>query len=355
MAMADAFEQRTIRESLLGMVVTHLGKGNVTCGVTHQIGCELVALLSAYREEDRRLFPEVYLLGPYEDDLLPALAPGTSILQLGEEPLNSDPQATARKAAIACLKVCAALAIEGWCVYLRRESERCAYGLFRPAAETYAAGAEATLSASGLPAALLRNSAENTVEIINSAGERLEISLTTATPSAGATSGQIVAFARVACSEVPEAGRERAMAYLGRLLTDHLRTSHGALLGVVPFLKKVDRGKFSDGVILAEPIPLVATMLTAAAERSTSAARLLRSQESLLRGMIASDGVTILGTDGSIKAFRVFVHPPHRRAGHGHVAGGARIRAFEVLRGYVPKVLSGALFRSQDGRTEVVP
>lgn len=353
--MAEAFEQRTIRESLLGMVVAHLGKGHINCGVTHQVGCELVALLSAYREEDTRLFPEVYLLGPAEDDLLPALAPGTSVLPIGEEQVATDPQATARKVAVACLKICAALAIEGWCIYLRREVSRYTYGLFRPAAETYAAGAEATLPTSGLPAALLRNSAENTVEIINSAGERLEISLTTATPSKSATSGQIVAFAQVACAAVAEAQRERAMAYLGRLLTDHLRTSHGALLGVVPFHKKVDKGKFSDGVILTEPIPLIATMLTAAAERSASAAGLLRSQESLLRGMIASDGVTIFGTDGSIKAFRVFVHPPARRSGQGQVTGGARSRAFEVLRAYVPKILSGALFRSQDGRTEVVP
>src|SRR5216684_8095482 len=55
-AMADTFEQRTIREHLLGMVANHLSGGTINCGVTHQVGCELVSLLSAYREEERRLF-----------------------------------------------------------------------------------------------------------------------------------------------------------------------------------------------------------------------------------------------------------------------------------------------------------
>jgi hypothetical protein len=75
--MADTFEQTTLRVPLLDLVVDHLMKGKITCPHTHQVGCELVALLSAYREEDRRLFPEVYLLAPDEGDLLPVLAPGS--------------------------------------------------------------------------------------------------------------------------------------------------------------------------------------------------------------------------------------------------------------------------------------
>src|SRR5271170_4077254 len=48
-AMADSFEQTTIRGTLLSVVVDHLMKGKITCSHTHQVGCELVALLSAYR------------------------------------------------------------------------------------------------------------------------------------------------------------------------------------------------------------------------------------------------------------------------------------------------------------------
>lgn len=78
--MTDTFEQKTIRDPLLGMVADHFGKGQINCGVTHQVGCELVALLSAYREEERRLFPQVYLFGPSEADLIRAIAPGIPVL-----------------------------------------------------------------------------------------------------------------------------------------------------------------------------------------------------------------------------------------------------------------------------------
>ncbi len=348
--MADTFEQRTIREHLLGMVASHLGGGTINCGVTHQVGCELVSLLSAYREEERRLFPQVYLIGPGEADLLRALAPGSTPLSIGETSEADDP----RKAAVTVLKNCAALAIDGWCVYVRRRTNGFDFGLFRPSAESYSAGAEEALTSSGLPAVLLRHSAENTVEIINGNGGRLEISLTTAAPSNKAMSGQISEFAAAACSDVAKEARKQAAGYLARVLTDCLRGGHGSLLAAVPHKKKLDRSKLSDGVVLAEPIPLVKTMLAAVSEKAVATASLLRSQESLLKGMMASDGVTVLGTDGSIRAFRIFVQKTGRDSGVSQSsAGGARSRAFAVLRGYVGGALHAALFRSQDGRMEV--
>ncbi|HEY7426630.1 MAG TPA: hypothetical protein VH682_20510 [Gemmataceae bacterium] len=224
--MPDQFQQRTIRESLLGMVVAHLSGGSITCGVTHQVGCELVALLAAYREEERRLFPQVYLLGPCESDPLRALAPGSMPLLIG----STKDTDGARQAAASSLKNCATLASEGWCVYVRRVAAGFEFGLFRPAAETYSAGAEETLTESGLPVVLLRHSAENTVEIIDGHGSKLEISLTTAMPSNKAMSGQVTEFAAAACADVAKGRRVQAVGYLGRVLTDCLRGSHGALL-----------------------------------------------------------------------------------------------------------------------------
>jgi hypothetical protein len=71
-----------------------------------------------------------------------------------------------------------------------------------------------------LAAAILRNSAENTVEIVNSVGIRLEISLTTATPSKRAMSGQVLEFATAACMDLPAADQEQAIGYLARVLTE---------------------------------------------------------------------------------------------------------------------------------------
>ena len=349
--MSDPFQQRTIRESLLGYVSAYFNGGNINCGLTQQVGCELVALLAAYREEERKLYPQVSLIGPFDDDPLRALAPGSRPLMIGKA---TDAEGV-RQAAVSSLKNCATLAIEGWCVYVRRVSDGFEFGLFHGAAESYSAGAEEALVVSKLPAVLLRHSAENTVEIIDGHGGRLEISLTTAAPSGKPMSGHVDEFAMAACSEVPKDQREQAVGYLSRVITDCLRGSHGALLACAPSKKPLDRSKLSDGVVLSDPIPLVQTMLTAIKGKRAAEATLLRSQESLLRGMIGSDGVTVFGTVGSIRAFRIFVQQTGtKKAAGSPVSGGARSRAFAVLRDYVGTSLKAALFRSQDGRMEVV-
>jgi hypothetical protein len=102
--MLNSFEQKTLRDPLLGMVADHLLKGKISCARTQQVGCELVALLAAYREEDRKLFPEVYLLGQIEEgDLLPVLAPGSPTLEIGEVVAAADPQTGARQTAVMAL------------------------------------------------------------------------------------------------------------------------------------------------------------------------------------------------------------------------------------------------------------
>lgn len=351
--MAQPFQQRTIRESLLGYVSTYFGEGSINCAITQHVGSELVAMLAAYREEERKLYPQVYLIGPSGEDALKLLAPGSKPLPISK--VDATNVLDARLVAAASLKNCAALAIEGWCVYVRRVDDGFEIGLFRGAAESYSSGAEETLAISNQPAVLLRHSAENTVELLNGYGTKLEISLTTATQSTKPMSGHVDEFAKVVCSDVTEEQQQQATGYIARLLTDCLRRGHGVLLASVPSGTELDRDKLSDGVVLGEPIPLVQTMLSAMQSQTAAEAALLRSQESLLRGMIESDGVTVFGTDGSIRAFRIFVQQsaPNQDAEQPN-SGGARSRAFAVLRGYVGPSLKAALFRSQDGRMEVV-
>lgn len=353
--MTNTFEQKTIRDPLLGMVVDHLSKGQIQCGLTHQVGCELVALLAAYREEDRRLFPQVYLLGPSKINLLQVIAPGEMVLKIGEA---EDGLSTPRLVASTALKTCASLAIDGWCVFIRRLNleQKFDFGLFRTTTEAYSDGPESHLKTLQLPTAIFRQCAENTVEIVNGVGGNLEISLTTATPSNQAASKQVLDFSRAACADVVESSKNQASDYLGRILTEFLRESHGALLAVASCKKPLDPEVFSDGVILQEPVLLIETMLKAMRAKTAAGVLALRSQESLLHGMINSDGVTILGTDGSIRAFRVFVHRPRglSEAQRKMAPDGARSRAFEVLRSLVGETLQAALFRSQDGRTEVM-
>jgi len=352
--MPDYFNQTTIRTHLLSVVVDHLMKGGITCAYTHQLGCELVALLSAYREEERHLFPEVYVIAATEGDPLRIIAPGVTPLSIGKIEIDKDFEAGAREAARAILKNCASLAIDGWAIYIHRDQDGFSYGLFYSSPQSYSVGAAAVLVNSSLPAVILRNSAENTVEIANSTGMRLEISLTTATPSNRSMSSQIMEFAQAACQDVPGDDREQASAYLNRLLTDFLRASHGALLAVAPITASLESEHFSGGVVFDVPVPLVTLMLSAVKEQSATAESMLRSHESLLRGMIMSDGITVLGADGSMRAFRVLVNIGGEKADKGKIkAGGARTRAFDVLKRYLNEPFTAILFRSQDGRTNL--
>jgi hypothetical protein len=155
-------------------------------------------------------------------------------------------------------------------MFIRRLPSGFKYGLIRPAAESYSAGGGETVAESGLAVALFRNSAESTVEIINSVGSRLEVSLTTATPSKRALGDQVAEFAGAACGDVGGESRGQASVYLSRLLTDCLRASHGALLAVAPFNKAFPLSGFSDGVFLPEPLPLIQTMLSAVKEQTAA-------------------------------------------------------------------------------------
>ncbi|MDO7888137.1 hypothetical protein [Hymenobacter cheonanensis] len=349
----SSFKQETIRQSIQGMITDHIQDGTISCGHTLQAACELVVLLSSYREEDHQFFPQVYLFGPHEqgNNMLRVLAPGILPVEIG---IVDDTSEYKKKVASVALKKCAPLAIDGWCVYVIRRDRSFEYGLFRPSAETYSPSPERILTDLGLPIVLLRNSAVNTVELINGKGNRLEVSLTIEPASGEAMGGQIHNFARVACTDVEGEEKEQATEYLTNLLSLYLRESHGALLGVCQYNIDIDKAKFSDGVVLPEPIPLIDSMLTALKEKDAAAATMLRSYEALLRGMIMSDGITLFGSDGSLKAFRVFVQKQSTDEGGANttVTGGARSRAFQVLQGYIGESLQAALFRSQDGRTE---
>jgi hypothetical protein len=74
----------------------------------------------------------------------------------------------------------------------------------------------------------------------------------------------------------------------------------------------------------------------------------------LLQGMLATDGITVLRTDGAILAYNAFVRLQQDEAGPARAAvGGARKRAHFVLRRLVDEgSLVAAFFRSADGPSE---
>lgn len=343
------YSQRTVREPLLGMVTDHLNEGGINCGKTYQVGCEVVALLASYREEERRLFPKVFLAGPYDEDLFRVMSPGSMSILI--ETFGQD--VSPRAVAVASLKKCASLAIEGWCVFVRRTSGGFECGLFRPHVDLYSAGSVELLPSSGLPVAVFRQSADNTVEVVNSRGDRLEVSLSTASPTGTPAETQLSDFVQAACSRISPDLVVRAKPYLIRLLSDCLYMSHGSMLVVVPSGWTIDREVFSDGVMLQHPIRLTYALESVIHSGRAVDAAELRSLESLLRGMVLSDGVTALNDEGSVVGFRLFVRSGSESIGAESESGGARSRAYNVLARSVGRSLMAALFRSQDGRMEV--
>lgn len=106
-----------------------------------------------------------------------------------------------------------------------------------------------------------------------------------------------------------------------------------------------------DGVRLDEPVDLLAAFHELQGQGSAATLSRLLARQTLFRGMIQSDGITILNSSGKILAFRVFVKPNEDEQGKMNqlnIRGGARSRAFELMKLRLGNSLSCVFFRSQD-------
>jgi hypothetical protein len=74
----------------------------------------------------------------------------------------------------------------------------------------------------------------------------------------------------------------------------------------------------------------------------------------LLQGMLASDGITVLRSDGRIAGYNAFVHhlPGPTLGNSNHQIGGARQRTFAALSTRVGETLVAAFYYSQDGHAD---
>lgn len=157
---------------------------------------------------------------------------------------------------------------------------------------------------------------------------------------------KVLSFARAASGQ-----DSNLHGYLGRLLSRALLRSHGALLAVVARGGNEIPSALRDSIILSPPLDL-AERLRAHIDEGKSAASVSRLQvaSELVCGLVGSDGVTLFDTDGRVLAYRCFVAGGSTG---GAVTGGARTRAYKALVDMCGSELDAALFRSQDGRTEV--
>lgn len=147
--------------------------------------------------------------------------------------------------------------------------------------------------------------------------------------------------------------RTKVEPYFVRLLLDTLQRCHGTLLGAhVPPGHGQAPEPLSDGVRLAAPLDLAAAHRAAVESDNAQALASLQALEALLAGMVASDGVVVFGTNGTVLGYRIFLRPTEEEKKGLPDKGGGRRRTYALMQQRLGPLLKAALFRSQDGETE---
>jgi len=338
----------SIRKPLQGEIFDFLKSSGFDCTHTTELVRDLTCLLASYREEDVPLFPDVFVLPSPES--ISSLSPGTQRVIVGTVPLNT--------AAEKVLKDCATLAVRGWAVYVAKiDTNTAQFGVFRSLMHAFATSAEEAMVAlpagPSLSAVLIHNRGHLVVELRNTKNETFTASFTSAHASESHFAKHLADFASAVCHDVPEEQRAKFTPYLIRLLTDALQHCHGTLLAAhVPPGDGHAPEAVKDGVWLTTPIDLAGAHRAAVEAKDAQSLAGLQAFEALLGGMIASDGLVIFGTDGTVLGYRVFLKPTDEEKKNLPDRGGGRRRTYALMERRLGAELKAVFFRSQDGETE---
>lgn len=306
---------------------------------------ETIVALSRYREEGAALFPAVF----FGDDL-PSLLERLG----GRDPVvvGAGPRMpiTTRRA----LKQCAPLGKGAWAIFLVRRHEAYEYGVFRADDFVLSESPMARLRALRDPALRvigIVQLAENILEVRSSAGAGRLVHLSGARTDVPPATMLLLELVGAITRDVPDELRPETGTFFRRVLIDALRSTHGSLIAVLPHGSH-DVGPFTDGLLLAAPLDVAARVERWRRDGSIAARSGVQGLAQLLGGMLSADGITLLGSDGSIVGYNVFLHPgPGPGTDEGSL-GGARQRTFRALASEVGRTLVAAFVRSQDGYSE---
>ncbi len=304
---------------------------------------ELIVTLSRYREEGEPLFP-VAFLGDDLEEMLRVLG--------GSEPVSIGVGPRTRETIQRALKQCAPLG-QGrwWGLYVLLVPEGFAYGVFRtdpsPLVETPLERMRRAGDRSLRMVGVLQL-AENVIELRGMGGLYRHVFLSGARLESSLPTVAMDELALSLTADVLEPARSLTRDFYRRVLFEAMQAKHGTLVAVLP-KGSGDSPLFVDGVLLAQPIDMVARVMRYHESPDVEAASAVSAAAQLLRGMMATDGITVLRSDGFILGYNVFIrHPETLMRAPGRV-GGARRRTYEVLSAWVGRELTAAFFRSQDG------
>lgn len=307
----------------------------------------MTGLLAAYREEETPLYPTVFVFARVQD--IASLSPGTRHVRIGGGALGAIKAETV-------LKDCAPLAESGWAVYIGKPEAagQIEYGVFRSLAHSYATSAEEAMlkDLNEVPIVSLRNRGPLVVELRNTQNQVFTAALTTETATDSQFDAHVRMLAAGVSADVDEAVKAAFEAYATRFLASTFQRCHGCLCAVLKHgaddAAPVD---FAKSVWLAQPLAWASSLQEARQGASAETLAVLQSVESLIVGMINSDGVVVFGSGGVVLGYRAFMSPNEEERKAQSDEGGGRRRTHALMCKRLGNSLRVAFFRSQDGKT----
>ena len=334
----------SLRDQLKRAVVEFLASERMTCLKTQDGLVTLINALGRYTEEGKALFPEVFVFDSLDEVL--RVLPESEAVEIGSDVKQA---ATMAKA----LKKCAPLARRGWAVYIERRPRRFRYGLFRSGSTVLSLSpAELLINRGdrGIPAFMLRQVAENVIQVNGVSQSSLLVYFGATIESDVSPIPVLNEWITSLVADVAADIQEQTASFYKNVFSGVLRAGHGTLAAVMHGEnEKVPQSFRGDGIILAPPISVASKIEEVRSTRDCNSNAKLQACAALITGMLLSDGITLFGSDGTVRAYNVFIRHPK---GVGNVTGGARMRTFKVMSGLVGRDLLGAFIQSQDGRVD---
>ncbi|MGO9572470.1 MAG: hypothetical protein ACLP5H_33555 [Desulfomonilaceae bacterium] len=336
----------SFRSQLTGDIHEFCFSENVTCGRTVEAIVQLVSSLSDYREEGLSLYPDVYICS--DISRMCSMLQGGDFIEIGSGSISDE---TVKQA----LKKCAMLAINSWAIFLERSDTQLKYGLFNYCKLPLSVSPVEILITPGdttFPIIVAFQLASDVVELRGSAGHRLQIQFTPVRPGSPSPLIALDYLSNAITADVQPDSLPPIHAFVNRTLNDIVRQTHGTLVAVVSKKRRMPPRIMRDGVILSPPFSITEKIRRYTNIKNDETMALLLSTESLIKGMLMTDGITLFRSDGSIIAYNIFIKGLGQLESLVYVMGGSRRRTFERMAAMVPNELKAAFIRSHDGQME---
>lgn len=327
----------TYKNLLLGYIASFLDDEGMSCPITQAGVCELTCRLLHYREEDKVLRPEIFII----DDIanLRMISSDVDLVKIGSGEKKKEIITEA-------LKQCAPLCERYWAIYILRSGDHFDYGLFKKESSSIASIVVEAMDGDVLSGIIMIHQISETAVLIKGSNSRhLVVHFGTENPEEDPFLAQ-KNYVKSIISSIDEEDSSQVYNFIRRVFDEVQTNGHGTLSCVL------DAGasypdSLKDGIILSEPIDIPRQICESRTDSNNS----LESYKSLIVGMLNSDGITVFSNEGKVLAYRVFIK--HKESEDEKVSGGARSRTYKQLKkmGIDSGIVAGYM-QTQEGMIE---